>query len=204
MTDTARREKSKLSSRHRILEAALTAFETVGYQAATIDDIAESAGLARRTVYHHFKTKQDILVAASTEQAHLFLQQMQTAVVPTDDFVSFFIDCICYVIEYAPASKFFMLQAAAGLAIDSAVVYFSNPALTGEWIRFFKDPFIAAKLSGQINPEVELMPLLNWFGRVCTSYLQFRSPKETLPVLRRQLQVFVESALRANTSVMAP
>ena len=36
----------------------------IPYQ-TSVDAIADAAGVARRTVYHHFKTKNDILVEAS-------------------------------------------------------------------------------------------------------------------------------------------
>ena len=191
--------KPKQRSRHRILEAALVAFETVGYQAATIDDIAEAAGLSRRTVYHHFKTKSDILRAASIEQASLFLQQMKAAVPPGEDFPGFYIDCLCYVIEQAPDSRFFMLQASAGLALDSALVYFTDPQLYDDWLQFFEPAFNTAQAQQNLNPDIKLVPLLNWFGRIATSYFQFRSEADTPEAIRTYLLTFVEPALRANT-----
>lgn len=171
-------------------------FEQSGYQAASIDDIAEAAGVARRTIYHHFKTKHDILVAASLEQAHLFLQELKQAVQPGEDFPAFIIDCLCHVIEKAPASKFFMLQSARGAAIESASVYFSHPALSREWMDFLRGPYDEARRRHQINPALTLEAVANWFGRIATSFLQYPLRGD----LRQVLTVFVGGGLRFGHS----
>ena len=46
-----------------ILEAASSAFITLGFAQASMDVIAENAGVSKRTVYHHFHTKQDLYAA---------------------------------------------------------------------------------------------------------------------------------------------
>lgn len=190
---------TRQQSRYRILEAAVTTFANKGFQATTIDDIAQAAGLSRRTLYHHFKTKQDILAAASAEQAHCFLEELAQAIQPEDDMIDFFIRCLCYVIEHAPQSRFFMLQMAAGIATESAAVYFSHPQLTESWIQFFKQPYLTARQKQQINPDISLENLANWFGRLAVSYLQQRSPQDSMAHIRHMLQLFTEPALRANT-----
>jgi AcrR family transcriptional regulator len=46
--------------RQAILEAALTVFTSEGFAAAKLDDVAEKAGVAKGTIYLHFKDKQDL------------------------------------------------------------------------------------------------------------------------------------------------
>lgn len=46
-----------------ILEAARTVFAREGFEKATVDDIAEAAGLAKGTVYLYFPSKRDIYLA---------------------------------------------------------------------------------------------------------------------------------------------
>jgi len=46
-----------------ILKAALTIFLEKGYSAATTSEIARAAGVAEGTIFRHFKTKKDILLA---------------------------------------------------------------------------------------------------------------------------------------------
>jgi len=46
--------------RQAILEAALTVFAEEGFAAARLDHVAEKAGVAKGTIYLHFKDKQDL------------------------------------------------------------------------------------------------------------------------------------------------
>lgn len=46
--------------REAILEAALGVFSAEGFAATKLDDIAEKAGVAKGTIYLHFKDKQDL------------------------------------------------------------------------------------------------------------------------------------------------
>jgi AcrR family transcriptional regulator len=57
--------------RQAILEAALGVFVAQGFAAAKLDDVAEKAGVAKGTIYLHFKDKQD-----------LFEQMVRAAVSP--------------------------------------------------------------------------------------------------------------------------
>lgn len=51
----------KLSTKERILEAALTLFSEKGYDGVGVDLIAETAGLKGPSIYKHFKGKEEIL-----------------------------------------------------------------------------------------------------------------------------------------------
>jgi AcrR family transcriptional regulator len=57
--------------RQAILEAAIGVFVTQGFAAAKLDDVAAQAGVAKGTIYLHFKDKQD-----------LFEQMVQATVSP--------------------------------------------------------------------------------------------------------------------------
>jgi AcrR family transcriptional regulator len=46
--------------RQAILEAALAVFAEEGFAAAKLDDVADRAGVAKGTIYLHFKDKQDL------------------------------------------------------------------------------------------------------------------------------------------------
>jgi TetR/AcrR family transcriptional repressor of nem operon len=52
-------------ARIRILEAAVSLIRTKGYGATTVDDLCEAAGVTKGAFFHHFKSKQDLGVAAA-------------------------------------------------------------------------------------------------------------------------------------------
>ena len=48
----------------RILESAIRVFSEKGYEAASMQDIADGAGISRGPLYYRYKTKKDIYLAA--------------------------------------------------------------------------------------------------------------------------------------------
>ena len=46
----------------RIAETGLKLFSRNGYEATTLDAIAEAAGISRRTFFYYFKSKEEILL----------------------------------------------------------------------------------------------------------------------------------------------
>ena len=52
-----------VSLREAILQAAAGVFTELGYASARVEDILEAAGIARRTFYKYFKSKEDVLCA---------------------------------------------------------------------------------------------------------------------------------------------
>ena len=58
-TQAARRQ----AAREQITQAALTVFSLKGYAAATMDDICLAAGCSKGGLYHHFRTKPEVLTS---------------------------------------------------------------------------------------------------------------------------------------------
>ena len=58
------RERKRRETSERIIEKGLKLFVKNGYEAATLDAIAEAAGISRRTFFYYFKSKEDVLLAA--------------------------------------------------------------------------------------------------------------------------------------------
>jgi AcrR family transcriptional regulator len=54
---------SKLETRDRILDAALSVFADKGYHRATVDDIVRASSTSKGAVYHHFPNKEAVFLA---------------------------------------------------------------------------------------------------------------------------------------------
>ena len=61
-------EEYKEIVKSKIIQAAIKIFSQKGYQSATMDEIAEEAGMSKTTLYTYFKSKSDILKSISTKQ----------------------------------------------------------------------------------------------------------------------------------------
>lgn len=59
------RSSAKPDARSKLLEAALTVIRTKGYSATTVDELCASAGVTKGAFFHHFKTKDELGVAAA-------------------------------------------------------------------------------------------------------------------------------------------
>ena len=68
-----RRTRNKEQVRKRIIAAALSLFQTKGFDATTTKAIARKAGIAEGTVFNYFKTKEDVAL-------HFFEQEVDQAI----------------------------------------------------------------------------------------------------------------------------
>jgi AcrR family transcriptional regulator len=60
---------TKLATRDRILDAALSVFASRGYHRATVDDIVRASGTSKGAVYHHFPNKEAMFLALADDFA---------------------------------------------------------------------------------------------------------------------------------------
>ncbi|AUW57274.1 TetR family transcriptional regulator [Sphingobium sp. SCG-1] len=57
------RERKRQETQRRITDAGICLFIEKGIDATTLDEIAAMAGISRRTFFHYFKSKDDILIS---------------------------------------------------------------------------------------------------------------------------------------------
>ncbi|HEY8379905.1 MAG TPA: TetR/AcrR family transcriptional regulator [Nannocystis sp.] len=69
--DRAARETAREASpkRRQILAGAREVFAEMGYERASVDQVAARAGVSKATVYHHFLDKKTLFVACFSEEA---------------------------------------------------------------------------------------------------------------------------------------
>ena len=54
----------------KILEVSLALFNEKGYEKTTIQDIVNALGMSKGAIYHHFKSKDEIIEALSERCYH--------------------------------------------------------------------------------------------------------------------------------------
>lgn len=74
----SRRERKKLETRQRLMEAALRLFGEHGFEATTIEDITSVADVAKGTFFNYFQTKEAIIPAIAARR----LEQLDATLAP--------------------------------------------------------------------------------------------------------------------------
>ncbi|MEV0391930.1 TetR family transcriptional regulator [Polymorphospora rubra] len=76
----SRRERRKQETRSALEEAALALFAAKGYEQTTVEEIAEASGVAVRTFFRYFSSKQHVLFG---DVAHQRLARLRTELAAT-------------------------------------------------------------------------------------------------------------------------
>jgi TetR/AcrR family transcriptional regulator, cholesterol catabolism regulator len=64
MGDPPQPERKGETTKHRILDTAITLFAERGFEACTMRDIASAVGIKAPAIYNHYSSKEDVLAAA--------------------------------------------------------------------------------------------------------------------------------------------
>jgi AcrR family transcriptional regulator len=72
-------KKPKDVRMEEILTAAVNEFLEKGYESASVDSIARRSGLTKGGIYHHFRSKDEILLAANKKFQEPVLSMIKTA-----------------------------------------------------------------------------------------------------------------------------
>jgi AcrR family transcriptional regulator len=74
-----------LDRRDELLAAAARLFAQRGYHSVGVDDVGSAVGIAGPSIYHHFATKLDVIVAVITQGANQLLETTARALAGTHD-----------------------------------------------------------------------------------------------------------------------
>ena len=69
--------RSAEKTRKQILDGAYRLFRRRGYSRVTMDDIAAEARFTKRTLYHHFESKDQLLAEVLSAQHQLAIAGLQ-------------------------------------------------------------------------------------------------------------------------------
>jgi AcrR family transcriptional regulator len=72
------RERKKREARRRISDVATRLFAQRGFEAVTVVEIAEAAGVAKATVTNYFPRKEDLVLDLQAEAEHLLVDAIRT------------------------------------------------------------------------------------------------------------------------------
>jgi AcrR family transcriptional regulator len=106
VNSTGNADDREAGLRRRILNVAAERFEQGGLNRTTMEEIAEAAGVARKTVYNYFENKPkllgEVIEEASARTAALALESLDMTVPPED----LIVDAVMALLEHARNSPY--------------------------------------------------------------------------------------------------
>jgi len=78
-------EEIRQRTREKIFNSAIACFNESGYHKASMDKIAARAGITKRTLYYHFKSKDDLFIELFHFRGKKYYEQMSLYISETDN-----------------------------------------------------------------------------------------------------------------------
>lgn len=178
-----------------LLDAAIEEFVMKGYDGASIDAIAKRAGVSKGGVYHHFPSKEILLMEANrklTEPVMLMVEKAYNNESAYSGLYNYIREYLKYWIERPRELSFFFLSMAKALQSDILMNYYKDyMAMTTE---FFCDMFQRIDASNEKNykdPEVKGITLMGALDGIL-SYLITNPDKDIEQFVERMGKIWFE------------
>ncbi|MEO3786751.1 TetR/AcrR family transcriptional regulator [Actinocorallia sp. B10E7] len=94
--------RTEQEARERILEAANRCLDRYGVAKTGLSDVAAELGVTRQTVYRHFPSTTDLLLASATAAAEPFIERVAEHCRSFSDPKEIVVASIVYVLEHLP------------------------------------------------------------------------------------------------------
>ena len=158
-----------------LLKAAIQCFNNKGVRATTIEDIARTANVTRRTVYRYFAGKPDILDALlHIERERLFRHLNQLTEIYPNDFPRLLEECIWF----AATSRRPQMDSEDHLDDDSSedsLPYVNDEECEAQWRELLAEPLQRHNARHDIHIDIHhLVPIV---GRLALIYRQYPTEK---------------------------
>jgi TetR/AcrR family transcriptional regulator, transcriptional repressor for nem operon len=117
-----------LNTKTKLLNAALKLVRTTGYEATTVDDLCQDAGVTKGAFFYHFKSKEDLAIAATRHWTDVTSRVFTAA--PYNDYEDPLDRLIAYIDFRAQLLEGRSLpESTCFLGMMAQEQFFSNPAI---------------------------------------------------------------------------
>jgi AcrR family transcriptional regulator len=95
--------KTEVTPKEKLFQTAARLFYEHGYRAIGVDTIAAESGIGKMTLYRHYPSKDDLIVAYLQDSNHVFWNQFEQitkdALTPSEKLLAFFESLQAYVLS---------------------------------------------------------------------------------------------------------
>jgi AcrR family transcriptional regulator len=165
-----------------ILERAARLIFQSGYEATSMQEIAEACGLTKAGLYHHIKTKEALLLAIMHYGMDLFDEMVLAKVADIVDPVARLRECMARNIALVTQDS----------SKEVTIILHEHQTLTGasgqeinvrkkRYVRFLEAAFRQAAERGQIRPVDPTLAAFSFLGTVLWTYKWYREGGKLTP-----------------------
>jgi AcrR family transcriptional regulator len=154
-----RRKREKDKRRNRIIGAAEKVLVTKGYQAATMDDVANEAELGKGTLYLYFKNKEELILALLVRLRMKMIDRFDEAILEASsgkNLLERYAAAYCDIVEEHRDKILLSFRIlASGLDLDTTTPTYVLFRETGEWLlRMTVNAIEMGKLDGSLRRDI--------------------------------------------------
>lgn len=157
------REKKKRKTREAILNAAIELFGKNGFEATSISQLAQKAGVGKGTVYSYFSTKQDILNAFCEGELEYVHEQLNTKTNPDapvlEQLVTIFLAEFEYVTRTPEFGRLYMQE----MLFPKKEMVLNHKELENKFLDMIFPIISRAQQRGELRADMELLHLCGHF-----------------------------------------
>lgn len=181
-------------ARERIVEAAMACIERSGPQKTGLSDVAAELGVTRQTVYRHYKSTDELLLAVGQAGAGDFLDRLAARIEDLDDPGDALVEGIAFTLERLPHEPIMELL----LASDRSELLLKG-VTSAQAMAFGRGMLARTNVDWEAfgYDDAELEGLVEFGLRTLQSLVLDPGPKRTRAQLRAYLQRWVAPSVRA-------
>ena len=183
------------SKREQIIDVALNLFYQGGFTATGVDKITAESGVTKKTIYAHFKSKDELILATLRRRDEIFRNNFMRSVerlgkTPREQLDALFDTCDEWFNSKTFSGCMFINASAEFSAQDNPchVVCAEHKRLMFEYVRSL------AASAGAKNPS-ELSEELNFLIEGATVHAHVNGDKKAALKAKKMAQVFIDRAL---------
>lgn len=148
------RKESKEKRIQDIIDAAMEIFIKKGYENTTMESIAKGAGISKGGLYHHFKSKDMILMFVNQKISENIEKIMNSAIrMPSvkEGLLYYMENYLRYWLEHPRETTFLFLSITKMLDNSELLEYYQQ--FTGDYMKYLEEAFKMGVVSGEFIPH---------------------------------------------------
>ena len=187
----------------RWLDAAESCYTRFGPAKTTVEDVAQAAGVSRATLYRHFKSRDELLLAVVVREAARLAAEAEVLLQRFDDVGSWIVEGMLLCLREIPRRPLLAMLFAPEEVGSASRLVLTSERLLEIGADILRPMFEPARRRGLLRESVEIEALIEWVLRILVSYLTVPSHlARSEPELRHLLRVMILPAVLKRSAAL--